>query len=172
MCTQRCAAGVALCSRHTTLRIASGRHNPRPEPDRPPPLITSHCSVRRSWPNDDDWPSWDPHTPVFPGAKSAAQLQRDFLKGRTIVFVGDSVRGRRRVLTRSLLSVEPIPSQASAHPLCPSFDKKRRPVQSEGIVSMMSLPSCKFQVNSLIFTAFECEVAKEGYMPVVRLSTA
>lgn len=43
------------------------------------------------WPNDDDWPTWSPHHTVTPATKRAGDLLRDFLRGKNVIFVGDSI---------------------------------------------------------------------------------
>lgn len=72
--------------------------------------------VCQRWRKDDDWPTWDPVTVVPAGAKRAGDVLRDFLSGRTVFFIGDSV-------------------------------------------------------NSLVYQAFACDIAREGYIPVVRIDS-
>lgn len=43
------------------------------------------------WPNDDDWPTWDPHHPVTPEMKRCGDVIRDFFREKTVIFVGDSI---------------------------------------------------------------------------------
>lgn len=43
------------------------------------------------WPDDDDWPTWDPHHAPRPGRKTFADAVWHFLVNKTVVIVGDSV---------------------------------------------------------------------------------
>lgn len=62
---------------------------------RDPPCIRMNSWLTpakcQRWPLDDDWPTWDPHTTLRPGAHTLGDAVRDFLAHKTVVIIGDSI---------------------------------------------------------------------------------
>lgn len=92
----------------------------------------------------------------------------EFLQDKTIVFVGDSARRLSvafSLLSHPAASVRRIAAFLAARSLL-CCTKENASVSSSA--SPLPFHTRRPQVNVLVYEAFVCEIAKEGYLPGVR----